>query len=117
MTYLDDRAIREQAYRAYQSRATAEPFDNRELVTRILALRQEKARLLGYQNFADLVLEERMAHTGAHALEFLRDLERKTVAGFERENEQLRSFAGRELAAWDVGYLRRKTASGALRFR
>ncbi len=104
MTYLDDRGIREQAYRAYQSRATRDPFDNRGLVQEILSLREERARLLGYKNFADLVLEERMAHTGAHALEFLRDLERKTVAAFERENAQLRLFAGREVEAWDIGY-------------
>lgn len=108
MTYLDDRMIREQAYRAYSSRAVSEPFDNRDLVTKILDLRAERAHMLGYKNFADLVLEERMAHTGGHALEFLHRLERKTVAPFERENEQLRTFAGRELAAWDIGYYSEK---------
>jgi oligopeptidase A len=108
MTYLDDAAIREQAYLAYQTRATAEPFNNRDLVKRILALRRERAELLGYRNFADLVLDERMAHTGEHALEFLRDLDRKTEAAFRKENEQLRAFAGRELAAWDVGYYAEK---------
>ena len=108
MTYLDDRGIREQAYRAFQSRAAGGKFDNRELVLRILALRGERAALLGYRNFADLVLEDRMAHTGAHAIEFLRELERKTVAPFERENAQLRSFAGRELEAWDIGYYAEK---------
>ena len=108
MTYLDDRAIREQVYRAFQSRAAGGKFDNRELVGRILALRNERATLLGYRNFADLVLEDRMAHTGAHAIEFLRELERKTVKPFERENEQLRGFAGRELEAWDSGYYAEK---------
>ena len=113
LTYLDDRAVREQAYRAFQSRATLPPYDNRELVRRIIALRDEKARLLGYSNFADLVLEERMAHTGAHALKFLRDLEQKSVAGFDRENQELRNFAaphlgGSDLAAWDVAYYAEK---------
>ncbi len=108
MTYLDARDIREQAYRAYQSRSSSGEFDNRELVMKILALRAERAHMLGYRNFADLVLEERMAHTGAHALHFLRELERQTVAAFERENEQLRTFSGRELAAWDIGYYSEK---------
>jgi oligopeptidase A len=108
MTYLDDAAVREKAYLAYQTRAASGPFSNRELVTRILALRQERAQLLGYKNFADLVLDERMAHTGEHALAFLRDLDHKTVAAFERENAELRAFAGRELAAWDVGYYAEK---------
>ena len=113
LTYLDDRAIREQAYRAFQSRATQPPHDNRDMVRRILELRDEKARLLGYANFADLVLEERMAHTGAHALQFLRDLEKKSVAGFNRENQELRAFAaphlgGSDLAAWDVAYFAEK---------
>ncbi len=108
MTYLDDAGIREQAYRAYQSRAVAAPFDNRELVTNILALRAERAHMLGYSNFADLVLEERMAHTGEHALEFLHDLEHKTVAAFDNENRELTTFAGRELSAWDVGYYAEK---------
>jgi len=108
MTYLDNRGIREQAYRAFQSRASGGSFDNRPLVARILELRKERAVLLGYPNFADLVLEDRMAHTGDRAVEFLRDLERKTVAYFERENEQLRTFAGRPLAAWDVAYYAEK---------
>ena len=108
MTYLDDRAVREQAYRAFQARAAGGPFDNRELVRQILDLRAEKACLLGYKNFADLVLEERMAHSGAHAVEFVRQLERKTIAPFERENEQLRMFAGRALEPWDIGYYSEK---------
>ncbi|WP_367399779.1 M3 family metallopeptidase, partial [Nevskia soli] len=107
LTYLDDRGIREKAYRAFQSRAAEPPFENRDLVRRILELRAEKAHLLGYANFADLVLEERMAHTGAHALAFLRDLEQKSVAGFDRENQELRAFGG-ELAAWDVAYFAEK---------
>lgn len=108
MTYLDDRGIRERVYRAFQSRAAGGKFDNRDLVLRILALRGERATLLGYRNFADLVLEDRMAHTGAHAIEFLRELERKSVGPFERENGQLRSFAGRELEPWDSGYYAEK---------
>jgi oligopeptidase A len=108
MTYLDDRAVREQVYRAFQARASSGPFNNRENVSRILELRQEKAQLLGYRNFADLVLEDRMAHTGGRAIEFLTDLEQKTAKWFQKENEQLLEFVGREIEAWDSGYYAEK---------
>jgi oligopeptidase A len=112
MTYLDDRAIRQELWEASNRRATTREYDNRALLAEILRLRREKARLLGYADFADLVLEERMAHAGAHAQQFLEELQRKTEPYFGRENEELREF-GRtigyeELKPWDVGYVAEK---------
>ena len=112
LTYLDDRAIRHQLWEASNHRATAGELDNRPLIVEILRLRREKAQLLGYHDFADLVLEERMARTGAEAQKFLEDLERKTRPHFERENVRLAEL-GRELGydtiePWDVGYLAEK---------
>jgi oligopeptidase A len=104
MTYLDDRSVREQVWRAYNSRATADPFDNRGLMATILELRREKARLLGFKDFSDLVLEDRMAHDGAKAQTFLEDLRAKTVSHFAQENAELEAFAGLKLEPWDVGY-------------
>jgi len=109
MTYLDDAAIRRQVYEAFVTRATEERRDNRPLIRRILALRREKANLLGFRDFSDLVLEDRMAHRGARAQEFLDDLKRKTEVHFHRENEDLIVFAGKgELAPWDIGYYAEK---------
>ncbi|MCL5745824.1 MAG: M3 family metallopeptidase [Acidobacteria bacterium] len=105
MTYMDDGTIRRDLYHAFNTRATADPYDNRGLIPRILELRRQKAELLGYRNFADLVTEDRMAHTGEQALAFIEDLRRKTVHHFERENRELAEFAGvAELAPWEVGY-------------
>lgn len=109
MTYLDDAAIREQMYRAYSTRATSlgpggGVYDNRALVVKILELRKEKAALLGFRDFSDLVLEDRMAHTGAHAQEFLKDLHAKTERRFREENQELEQFAGKTLEPWDIGY-------------
>jgi oligopeptidase A len=104
MTYLDDRAVREQVWRAYNTRATAEPFDNRDLMVKILELREEKARLLGFRDFSDLVLEDRMAHDGARAQSFLEDLRAKTEKRFAQENAELEAFAGIKLEPWDIGY-------------
>jgi oligopeptidase A len=109
MTYLDDASVRRQVYEAYVNRAIAEKHDNRPIIQRILELRREKANLLGYRDFADLVLEDRMAHTGERAQEFLVDLQKKTEAHFNKENEDLRAFAKEdELRPWDVAYYAEK---------
>jgi oligopeptidase A len=115
MTYLDDAGIREKMYRAFAVRSTEAERDNRPLVARILELRAERARLLGFADFADLVLQDRMAHTGARAVEFLEDLKRKTVVRFRRENEELETFRkslegpnAPPVAPWDVAYYAEK---------
>ncbi len=104
MTYLDDAAIREQVWRAFNTRASSGEHDNRPLIVKILALRKEKARLLGFRDFADLVLDDRMAHTGERAQNFLADLRAKTEPRFREENRELASFAGAEMQPWDVAY-------------
>ena len=104
MTYLDDEAIREQMWRAYNLRATSGDHDNRGLIVKILELRREKAVLLGFKDFADLVLDDRMAHTGAKAQSFIADLRVKTEKRFREENTELETFAGKMLRPWDVGY-------------
>lgn len=115
LTYLDDARIREQMYRAYSRRATAEGLDNRPIVRRILELRREKANLLGFASFADLVLEDRMAKTGERARRFIETLYAQARPFFEREHQDLVAFR-REiegpdappLAPWDVGYYAEK---------
>ncbi|MDQ2713253.1 MAG: M3 family metallopeptidase, partial [Acidobacteriota bacterium] len=67
LTYLDERSLRQELWEASNRRATSGELDNRKLITEILRLRRAKAQLLRYRDFADLVLEERMAHTGAEA--------------------------------------------------
>ena len=115
MTYLDDATLRQQVYEAFSVRATEAGRDNRPLIRRILELRGEKARLLGFSNFADLVLEDRMAHDGARAAAFLDDLRDKTQARFHQENRELLEFrrsvegtSAPELAGWDVAYYAEK---------
>jgi len=109
MTYLDDGAIRRHVYEAYVNRALEGDRDNRPVIQRILELRREKAHLLGYRDFADLVLEDRMAHKGDRAQEFLADLKAKTDAHFEKENLELAAFAGRAtLHPWDIAYYAEK---------
>ena len=104
MTYLDDARIREDVWRAYNSRAASGTHDNRPLLVKILELRNDKARLLGFRDFADLVLEDRMAHKGDAAQKFLDDLRAKTERRFEEENAELTAFAKRKLEPWDIAY-------------
>ena len=109
MTYLDDAEIRRQVYEAFATRAIEGKYDNRPIIRRILELRHDKASLLGYRDFADLVLEDRMAHTGQRAQQFLLDLKQKTDNYFQRENQELRAFAKKsELAPWDIAYYAEK---------
>ncbi len=115
MTYLDNPVVRRQVYQAFATRSTEEGRDNRPLINRILELRREKARLLGFDDFADLVLEDRMAHNGAHATAFLEDLKIKTERRFREENRELFEFrrslegpSAPELEPWDVAYYAEK---------
>lgn len=112
MTYLDGRQIRAELWEASNRRGTEGNFDNRGLITEILRLRRKKAQLLGYKDFADLVLEERMAHSGAHAQAFLEELGAKTLPFFERENVELAAM-GKTLGIeviepWDLSYVAEK---------
>jgi len=104
LTYLADAEIREKLYRANIARATEGERDNRPLLVRILELRREKATMLGFADFADFVVHDRMAHTGARAVAFLEDLKIRTEPAFARENDTLEVFAGRKLEPWDIGY-------------
>ncbi|MFV8748917.1 M3 family metallopeptidase [Nannocystaceae bacterium ST9] len=113
LTYADDVELRRVIWQAYNTRASSGELDNRGLIEQILALREDKARLLGFASFADFVLEDRMAKTGARAREFVDDLRARTEGFFTRETAALRRFrAEREgvsieaaaLAPWDVGY-------------
>jgi oligopeptidase A len=123
MTYLDDASIRRTIYSAYNVRGAEEPRDNRPLIARILELRREKAVLLGFHDFADLVLEDRMAHTGAQALTFLENLKSKTERRFREEGRELLEFrrslegaAAPELQPWDVAYYAEKQRAALYSF-
>jgi oligopeptidase A len=104
MTYLDDSSIRETVWHGYNRRASTGKHDNFPLIERILNLRNEKARLLGFRDFADLVLDDRMAHKGDTAQRFIADLRTKTEKRFKEENAELEAFANRKLEPWDIAY-------------
>jgi len=113
MTYANDRALREEVYTAYCTRASdqgpnAGEHDNGPLITEILQLRQELASLLGYANYAELSLATKMADNTDQVLGFLRDLGQRSRAFAEADLQALKDFAASkgcaELQSWDTGY-------------
>jgi oligopeptidase A len=118
ITYADDRALREEMYTAYVTRASdqgphAGQFDNSALMNEILALRHEEAQLLGYANFAELSLATKMAESSDHVLGFLRDLGRKALPAARAEIDELKAFARSECGidefrSWDASYVSEK---------
>lgn len=117
MQYADDRSLRAVMHRASATLASdlgASPkWDNTSVIERILALRHEEARLLGYANFADLSLVPKMARTPGEVFAFLRDLADRARPFAQREYEDLTAFARDALgiadcAAWDLAYVAEK---------
>lgn len=111
MTYADDASLRRELWQAAAQVGATGAHDNTDLIRRILGLRAEKATLLGKGDFADLVLERRMAKSGAAALAFIEDLERRAAPAFQRECRELEAFKARQsgasagrLAPWEVAY-------------
>lgn len=115
LTYAEDRALRELVWRANDQRCCGGAHDNTRHIERILALRDEKAKLLGYANFGDLVMADRMAKCTKEAERFIRELTARTRQAFEVERQELDDFAQElagadlsELLPWDIGYYAEK---------
>ncbi len=111
MTYADDAGLRRTVWEGASAIGASGERDNTGLIRRILALRHEKAQLLGKPHFPDQVLERRMARDGATALRFVEDLHERLRGAFRREIEELETFVAERdgrpvgrLAPWEIGY-------------
>ena len=120
MQYAESRALRARMYRAYATRAaefhdgSSKPeWDNTPVMQRILELRQEDARMLGFRNFAEVSLYPKMADTPEQVLAFLREMGQKARPFAERDMAELLAFAKDELGIadfqpWDAAYVSEK---------
>lgn len=113
MTYSSNRELKEQLWRRYNSRCYDDEQDNREIVKRIVALRLEMARLLGYETYAAYVLEERMAGTQQRVQQFLDELLERAIEPAHNEVKEVADFArsegaNYELMPWDYAYWQEK---------
>jgi oligopeptidase A len=115
ITYAQDRALREALYHAYVTRASdqgpsAGQFDNSKIMAEILALRYEKAKLLGFKNYAELSLATKMAQSTTQVIDFMKDLVKRARAQAEREFCELNEFAAAQkyplpLQPWDIAFV------------
>jgi oligopeptidase A len=104
MQFAKSSALRETLYRAYVTRASelGDPtFDNTALISEILALREEEAKLLGYRNFGELSVVPKMADSPEQVVKFLRDLGARAKPFGERDLADLRAFASEQLGLID----------------
>ncbi|MBN8765816.1 MAG: M3 family metallopeptidase [Thiobacillus sp.] len=121
MQYAGDRALREQIYRAYVTRASEFPtatspegkWDNTPLIASILKLRREAAELLGFASYAQVSLAAKMADTPSDVLKFLDELAVRARPYAEKDYAELKAFARDELGltdlqAWDTTYVSEK---------
>lgn len=114
MMYADNAALREEMYYAFTTRASdqgpnAGQFDNTAIIEETLALKQELAGLLGYDNYAQVSLATKMADSEQQVLDFLEQLADRSRPQGQAELAELRDFARdqhgvTELNAWDLSY-------------
>ncbi|MEQ1748578.1 MAG: M3 family metallopeptidase [Prosthecobacter sp.] len=111
MEYAEDAELRRAVWEGSTNIGRGGEHDNTELIRKILRLRHEKAQLIGKPNFADQVLQQRMAKTGRTALSFIENLHAKIHAAFHRETIQLQEYradglsqAADLLQPWEVAF-------------
>ena len=119
MQFAKSSDLRHQLYRAYVTRASDQAsnefaaLDNSALIKEILQLREEEAKLLGFQNYAEVSVATKMADSPAKVISFLRDLAQRARPFAEKDLADMRQFATAHLdlqnpQAWDWPYIGEK---------
>lgn len=114
LTYSGKRALREKAWKMFVNRGdNGDKYDNNKIITEILKLRAERARLLGYPTHAHWRLENTMAKTPERALELLEAVWKPAVARVKEEVADMQALADKEkagitIAPWDYRYYAEK---------
>ena len=109
LTYSSNRALKEQLWKASNARALGGEFDNSEVIKGIVNTRLKIANLLGYETYADYVLEERMAENKTTVNGFLQELLTATKEYADADYRTLSEYAASkgfegELMPWDWAY-------------
>ena len=114
MQYADKRELREKLYRAYSQRGNQNnENDNKEIIRKVVNLRLEKAKLLGYQTYSEFVLTERMAENPDKVTEFLEKLHLASRPHAEEEYKAISNYAHKNganfsIQRWDWSYYAEK---------
>ncbi|MBE9233162.1 M3 family metallopeptidase [Cuspidothrix issatschenkoi LEGE 03284] len=111
MQHSTRRDLREKLYKAYITRASSGELDNNPLIIRILELRQELAKLIGFESFAELSLASKMAKDVPSVEKLLEELRQASYDAAVKDLEKLKTFAkskgspeGDNLQHWDIGF-------------
>lgn len=121
MEYLEKRELREKLWRAQSTKCAGGDTDNRDIVKKMVTLRNERAQLLGYESHAAFVLEERMAKDAKTVLSFLERLYVPSRHAADHEIAELREFRKRlegndEIMAWDYAFYSEKLKNEKFQF-
>ncbi len=114
LTYSEERALREQVWRTYYARAdNGDKHDNNEIIEQILKLRKERVGLLGYDNYAEWRLQDRMAQTPENAMELMNAVWPAAIARVAEEVADMQAVADAEgdtitIKPWDYRYYAEK---------
>lgn len=114
MQYLSDREVRKDLYTSYINRCNNDnQNNNKEILKKIVSLRLEKANLLGFDTYANFVLDENMAKNSAVAMGFLDNLWQYSLVNAEKETVELQKMMdkegkGEKLEPWDWWYYAEK---------
>ncbi|HEY9184657.1 MAG TPA: M3 family metallopeptidase [Salegentibacter sp.] len=114
LTYSDERELREKVWNNYYSRGdNDDEFDNNEVIKKILKLRDERVELLGYDNFAQWRLQNRMAKNPENAMELMEAVWPAALARVEQEVADMQAIADKEganitIEPWDYRYYAEK---------
>jgi len=108
LSHGDNEQLRREFYQAWVTRASDQgsnpQWDNTDLIEQIMRLRHELAQLVGFDNYASYSLATKMASSVVEVNDFLKHLASHSRQAAQRELDELKTFAGRELNSWDVGY-------------
>lgn len=114
LQYADNRSLREQVYKAYYNRGNNDnQYNNKEVIKRILQLRQQKAKMLGFENYAAFALDEKMAKTPQAAENLLMSIWQPAIERAKEEAANLQAIIDKEngnfkLQGWDWFYYTEK---------
>jgi peptidyl-dipeptidase Dcp len=114
LQYADNRDLRKQLYMGYVNRGNNNnEFDNKEIAKKLVNLRIQRAKLFGYNNYAEFVLEKNMAKTPAKAFELLNKLWKAALPNAKKEVKEMQKIINKEggkfkLASWDWWYYANK---------
>ena len=114
LTYSTNRELREKVWRTYYNRGdNGDTFDNNDIIKRILTLRDERVALLGYDNYAQWRLEDRMAKNPENAMDLMMKVWPAAIARVEEEVADMQAIADAEgaditIAPWDYRFYAEK---------